>query len=186
MSGVGALWDCVPRVCGGGGGCAGGGVPLGAVPVLSWCGEVSLGGIQSSPATGSSHCSLEQPARPPVQGRVAREAQLWGLRCLHTHTHTPEVVVVAWSSLRVFLRAREGGARGLPMGLAVFTHTHTQQKQTRRCASTRSGQKTKRGNEGEDPAADGSSPSMPLLVFWPLLAPRRRPCFSTPRSAVVV
>ena len=35
-------------VGGGGGGCAGGGVPLGAVPVLSWCGEVSLGGIQSS------------------------------------------------------------------------------------------------------------------------------------------
>ena len=28
----------------GGGGCAGGGVPLGAVPALSWCGEVSLGG----------------------------------------------------------------------------------------------------------------------------------------------
>jgi len=47
LSGVGALWDCVPRVCDGGGGCAGGGVPLGAVPVLSWCGEVSLGGIQS-------------------------------------------------------------------------------------------------------------------------------------------
>jgi len=43
-----ARWDCVPRVCGGGGGCAGGGVPLGAVPVLSWCGEVSLGGKQSS------------------------------------------------------------------------------------------------------------------------------------------
>jgi len=43
--GVGAPWDCVPRVCGGGGGCAGGGVPLGAVPALSWCGEVSLGGI---------------------------------------------------------------------------------------------------------------------------------------------
>ena len=48
LSGVGTLRDCVPRVCGGGGGCAGGGVPLGAVPVLSWCGEVSLGGIQSS------------------------------------------------------------------------------------------------------------------------------------------
>jgi len=43
LSGVGALWDCVPRVCGGKGGCAGGGVPLGAVPVLSWCGEVSRG-----------------------------------------------------------------------------------------------------------------------------------------------
>ena len=42
------VWDCVPRVCRGGGGCAGGGVPLGAVPVLSWCGEVSPGGIQSS------------------------------------------------------------------------------------------------------------------------------------------
>ena len=38
------MWDCVPRVCGGGGGCAGGGVPLGAMPALSWCGEVSLRG----------------------------------------------------------------------------------------------------------------------------------------------
>jgi len=36
------------RVCDGGGGCASGGVPLGAVPVLSWCGEVTRGGIQSS------------------------------------------------------------------------------------------------------------------------------------------
>jgi len=45
LSGVGALWDCVPRVCGGGSGCAGGGVPLGAVLALSWCGKVSLGGI---------------------------------------------------------------------------------------------------------------------------------------------
>ena len=34
-----------------GGGCAGGGVPLGAVLVLSWCGEVSLRGIQSSSAS---------------------------------------------------------------------------------------------------------------------------------------
>jgi len=32
LSGVGALWDCVSRVYGGGGGCAGGGVPLGAGP----------------------------------------------------------------------------------------------------------------------------------------------------------
>ena len=44
LSGVGALWDCVPHVGGGKGGCAGGGVPLGAAPVLSWCGEVSLRG----------------------------------------------------------------------------------------------------------------------------------------------
>jgi len=43
LSGVGALWDCLPRVRGGGGGCAGGGVPLVAVPALSWCGEVFLG-----------------------------------------------------------------------------------------------------------------------------------------------
>jgi len=35
-----ALWDCVPRVRGG----EGGGLLLGAVPALSWCGEVSLGG----------------------------------------------------------------------------------------------------------------------------------------------
>ena len=46
------LWDWVPRLCRGGGGCAlcrrrCGGVPLGAVPVLSWCrGEVScLSGV---------------------------------------------------------------------------------------------------------------------------------------------
>jgi len=45
--GVGALCDCVPRVCGGGGDCAGGNVPLGAVPALSWCKEVSLGGIHN-------------------------------------------------------------------------------------------------------------------------------------------
>jgi len=32
LSGFCALWDCVSRVCGGGGGCAGGGVPLGAGP----------------------------------------------------------------------------------------------------------------------------------------------------------
>jgi len=43
LSGVGALWDCVPHVYGGGGGCACSGVPLGVVPVLSWCGEVSQG-----------------------------------------------------------------------------------------------------------------------------------------------
>jgi len=39
LSGVCALWDCVLRVWGGGGGCAGGDVPLGAMPALSWCGE---------------------------------------------------------------------------------------------------------------------------------------------------
>jgi len=44
--GVGALWDSVLRVCNGGGGCTGGDVPpLGAVPVLFWCVEVSLRGI---------------------------------------------------------------------------------------------------------------------------------------------
>ena len=35
LSGIGELWDCVPHVSGGGSGCAGGGVPLGAVPALS-------------------------------------------------------------------------------------------------------------------------------------------------------
>jgi len=43
--GVGALRDYVPRVCGGGGGCAGGGVPLEAVLALSWWGKVSIGDI---------------------------------------------------------------------------------------------------------------------------------------------
>jgi len=46
LSGVGALRDCVPRVGGGGGGCAGGDVPLGA-SALAWCGEVS-GGVNIS------------------------------------------------------------------------------------------------------------------------------------------
>jgi len=32
LSGVDALWDCVSRVCDGGGGCASGGVPRGAGP----------------------------------------------------------------------------------------------------------------------------------------------------------
>jgi len=39
------VWDCVPRVCGGGAGCAGGGVPLETVLALSWFEEVSLGGV---------------------------------------------------------------------------------------------------------------------------------------------
>jgi len=45
LSGIDALWDCVPSVWGGGGGCAGGGVPPGAVFSLSWGEEVFLGGI---------------------------------------------------------------------------------------------------------------------------------------------
>jgi len=40
--------------------------------------------------------------------------------------------------------------------------------------------------EALDTAAAGSSPSMALLVYWPLLAPQRRHCFSALRSAVVV
>jgi len=57
LSRVGALWDCVPRVYGGGG-CVGDGAPLGAVPVLSvsWCEEVSLGGILISIIVWSVVC----------------------------------------------------------------------------------------------------------------------------------
>jgi len=71
MSGCsgGALWDCVLRVCGGGGGCAGGGVPLEAVPALSWCGEVSLGGkyiiklryVRVSAAGDQQHSTYHAP-----------------------------------------------------------------------------------------------------------------------------
>jgi len=56
LSGVDALWDCVPRACGGGVGCAGGGVLLGAVPALSWCGEVCLGGEHVIIITGVLDC----------------------------------------------------------------------------------------------------------------------------------
>ena len=66
MSGVGTLWDCVPRVCGGGGGCAGGGVPLGAVPVLSWCGEVSLGRINHHRYRGIVQYTLRSAGYNPA------------------------------------------------------------------------------------------------------------------------
>jgi len=44
LSGVSALWDCVSLVCGGGGGCAGGGVLLGAVGCAR---AVLVGGVVS-------------------------------------------------------------------------------------------------------------------------------------------
>jgi len=64
LSGVGALWDCVPRVCGGGGGCAGGGVPLGgsARAVLVWRGvsrrltNFSVGPFSSMPLCECEMC----------------------------------------------------------------------------------------------------------------------------------
>ena len=37
---VGALWDCISRVCGCGGGCVGGRVPLRAVRPRSWYDQV--------------------------------------------------------------------------------------------------------------------------------------------------
>jgi len=68
LSGVGALWDYVPHVCCGGGGCAGDGVPLGAVPVLSWCREVYLGGKQSSssPRAFELTLGLDPPKRASI------------------------------------------------------------------------------------------------------------------------
>jgi len=56
-----AVGLCSPCLRCSGGGCAGGGVPLGAVPVLSWCGEASLGGKQSSSGPAHPH-----PAGPAV------------------------------------------------------------------------------------------------------------------------
>jgi len=78
-SGVGALWDCVLHVCGRGGGCAGGGVPLGAVLVLSWCGEVSLGGKQSP----SSDTYIDRWIDIIVQQRGRRSScgRLWCCSC---------------------------------------------------------------------------------------------------------
>jgi len=68
LSGVGALWDCVPHVCGGDGGCTGGGVPRGAVPVLFWCEEVSLGGKQSSSPFISNPHALPMCIAPERNG----------------------------------------------------------------------------------------------------------------------
>jgi len=58
LNGVGALWDCVSRVCGGRGSCADGDVPLGAVLVLSWCvwGGVSRGYTDHHHRVGGRAC----------------------------------------------------------------------------------------------------------------------------------
>jgi len=59
LSGVGALWDCVSRVCGGGGGCAGGGVPLGAGPCCPDVGRC-LSGVNIIIITGSRRIATEE------------------------------------------------------------------------------------------------------------------------------
>ena len=66
LSGVGALWNCVSRVCGGGGGCAGGGVPLGAGPCCPDVGrEVSLGGKHHHYRARPIMARVEDPASEP-------------------------------------------------------------------------------------------------------------------------
>ena len=113
LSGVGALWDCVPSVCGCGGGCGGGGVPLGAVPVLSWCGEVSLGGKQSaspklqvtcSPPLGASELMSEATrhmhpdADPPALPSMVHLFKV----AVFVKLATYESNAVFYSSLRIF------------------------------------------------------------------------------------
>jgi len=52
--------------CGGGGGCADGGVRRGAVPALSWCGEVSLGGRHIIIESGT--CELARHSHTAGEG----------------------------------------------------------------------------------------------------------------------
>jgi len=92
LSGIGALWDYVLRVCGGGGGCAGGGVPLGAVPALSWCGEVSLGGIQKRFTVVDSYvwCGGSQRAwRCSTRYAPSSLSVLFMYVCMSTRIQTP-------------------------------------------------------------------------------------------------
>jgi len=100
LSGVSALWDSVYRVCGGGGGCAGGGVPLGALPVLSWCGEVSLGGTHSIIITLVDRFRFRYRyryrergvvdlfRRPCATGGFARAVLVWGVSLGGKHSST--------------------------------------------------------------------------------------------------
>jgi len=74
-SGAGALQDCVPLACSGGdGGCAGGGVPLGAEPALSWCGCVSLGG----PQIGLGQRTVRASAHGATKARISASRSLPG------------------------------------------------------------------------------------------------------------
>ena len=118
LSGVGALWDCGPFVCGGwgwGGGCAGGGVPLGAVHALSCCWGRSLGGVRAHPRwpgelkVGPARLwdclplsALWSPGRsgmlaagcarcgPCLLSLIAGGGGVWGGR----HLNTPSLVIV--------------------------------------------------------------------------------------------
>jgi len=55
-------------------GCVCGGVPLRTVPALSWCGEVSLGGLTPNPVL--------------VWGGVSRSILIIISLSIYTHTHT--------------------------------------------------------------------------------------------------
>jgi len=70
---VGLCFSCLRYS---GGGCAGGGVPLGAVPVLSWCGEVSLAGVmQSSSLRLATHTQVQRDERLALaQSSASRSA----------------------------------------------------------------------------------------------------------------
>ena len=106
------------HVCGGGGGCDGGSVPLGAVPVLSWCGEVSLEGKQSSSRRVNTHTNRHR----------------------HTHTHTqshtrhrtgcPARTSLAWSHALRWPAKTEG--QHTDKQTDRHTHTHTTAKKQRR------------------------------------------------------
>jgi len=70
----------VPRVVGGGG-CAGGGLPLGTVPALSWCLEVSLRGehviifiIAHMVESGKRRRPTPTAQRAYIEGRPAATA----------------------------------------------------------------------------------------------------------------
>jgi len=61
------------RCLGGGGGCAGGSVPLGAVTALSWCEEVSLGGILVITVLGMvAHEQARHPSSHTTSSRSPR------------------------------------------------------------------------------------------------------------------
>ena len=84
LSWVGALWDCVSRVCGGRGGCASGGVPLGAGPCCPDVGRC-LSGVYiiiievAATAATTGRAAEWMVSRVPDTSRGRRIAQSDGL-----------------------------------------------------------------------------------------------------------
>jgi len=123
------LWDCVPRVCGGGGSCAGGGVPLGAVPLL-------CPGVGRCLSGGVNIIILSTVVRNTAHAPPCGWAERWGgggrwrcecgvlpvALCLHRLSHVFVFACVYMWQLSARTRPRR---LTTPHIVSIKNHTHT-------------------------------------------------------------